>query len=186
MDDFGNELEEVKREIVEGRSLTIKTNNLVNALSADLKSIAKRQQAYERRLLFNSATAYVVTVAVLLLATKMTLEARVDAVRAETKESRDKLAGLEKELKLAQGREEARARAAARAAEFNDLVQQGKRREVSEQYAEVAKLDLTRTERAVFEAAVDRAKNELSLLAYQSGLEHLRTGRFHRRCDWPC
>ena len=38
------ELEEIKREIVESRSLSIKTNNLINALSADLKSIAKRQQ----------------------------------------------------------------------------------------------------------------------------------------------
>jgi hypothetical protein len=30
------DLEEIKREIVESRSLTIKTNNLVNALAADL------------------------------------------------------------------------------------------------------------------------------------------------------
>ena len=43
------DLEEIKREIVESRSLTIKTNNLVNALAADLKSIAKRQQGYERQ-----------------------------------------------------------------------------------------------------------------------------------------
>ena len=50
MDEFGNELEEIKREIVESRSLTIKTNNLVNALAADVKSIAKRFQGYERRL----------------------------------------------------------------------------------------------------------------------------------------
>src|SRR5688572_28081809 len=56
------ELEEIKREIVESRSLSIKTNNLINALSADLKSIAKRQQGYERRVFVNSATAYAVTI----------------------------------------------------------------------------------------------------------------------------
>ena len=50
------ELEEIKREIVESRALTIKTNNLVNALAADLKSISKRQQGSERRLLVTSAT----------------------------------------------------------------------------------------------------------------------------------
>ena len=55
MDDFGNELEEIRREIVESRSLSIKTNNLVNALSADVNSIAKRQQNYERGLKWNSA-----------------------------------------------------------------------------------------------------------------------------------
>jgi len=34
---------------IESRGLVIKTNNLTNALSADIKSIAKRQQGYERR-----------------------------------------------------------------------------------------------------------------------------------------
>ena len=38
------ELREIKREIIESRGLVIKTNNLTNALSADIKSIAKRQQ----------------------------------------------------------------------------------------------------------------------------------------------
>ena len=36
------ELREIKREIIESRGLVIKTNNLTNALSADIKSIAKR------------------------------------------------------------------------------------------------------------------------------------------------
>jgi TolA-binding protein len=43
----------------------------------------------------------------------------------------------------------------------------------------VAKLDLTPTERSVFEAGVERARNELSLIAYQNGLDHARMGRFH-------
>ena len=49
MDEY--DLEQVKREIVESRSLSIKTNNLVNALAADVKSIAKRHQTQERRLI---------------------------------------------------------------------------------------------------------------------------------------
>ena len=62
------ELREIKREIIESRGLVIKTNNLTNALSADIKSIAKRQQSYERRLTWNSATAYVVFVVVVFAA----------------------------------------------------------------------------------------------------------------------
>ncbi|HQK20995.1 MAG TPA: hypothetical protein PLJ27_26265, partial [Polyangiaceae bacterium] len=64
MDDFDDELREIKREIIESRGLVIKTNNLTNALAADIKSIAKRQQGYERRIVWNSATAYVVFVIV--------------------------------------------------------------------------------------------------------------------------
>ena len=37
------ELREIKREIIESRGLVIKTNNLTNALSADIKSIANSE-----------------------------------------------------------------------------------------------------------------------------------------------
>jgi TolA-binding protein len=173
------DLEEIKREIVESRSLTIKTNNLVNALSADLKSIGKRQQSYERRIMFNSATAYVVTIVVVFVTLKLAWDSRVDAVRAETKGTREKLQQLDKELKAALGREETSQRGSRQAAEYYDLIVNNKRRELVERYDEVARLPLTRTERAVFEHAADRARNELSLIAYQNGLDHVRTGRWH-------
>ena len=177
MDEY--ELEEVKREIVESRSLTIKTNNLVNALAADLKSIAKRQQGFERRIWVNSSTAYVVTVIVLFLGLKLAWDARLDAIRAETKGSRERIEQLEKELKSTQAREETTLKSSRAATEFYDLIVNNKRREVVERFDEVSKLPLTHTERAVFEAAVERAKNELSLIAYQTGLDHVRTGRWH-------
>jgi len=40
-------------------------------------------------------------------------------------------------------------------------------------------MELSRTERLVFDAALERAKNELSLIAYQTGLDHVRTARWH-------
>ena len=177
MDEY--ELEEIKREIVESRSLTIKTNNLVNALSADLKSIAKRQQNYERRIFFNSATAYVVVVAVLMILTKVAIDAQVESVRAQGKGTRDKLAELEKDLERMQTRDEARTRASRQAAEFYDIIQKNQRREIVAKFPEIAKLPLTKTERALFEQEAKKAKNELSLIAYQEGLEHIRTGRWH-------
>jgi TolA-binding protein len=179
MDEFGNELEEIKREIVESRSLTIKTNNLVNALAADVKSIAKRFQGYERRLTWNSATAYAVFVAIVLFSGKVILDARVDAIRAQTKDTRDLADKFEKELKILQTREEARTRAERRAAEYYALVASSKRRELIEQYDEVSHMELSRTERQLFDAALERAKNELSLIAYQTGLDHVRTARWH-------
>jgi TolA-binding protein len=177
MDEY--ELEEIKREIVESRSLSIKTNNLVNALAADVKSIAKRQQGYERRVFVNSATAYAVTIAVILVFVKLAWDIRLDTVRGESRESRDSVAQLEKELKSLQSREESRARVSRRAAEFYQLITLNKRRELIDGFPEIAKVDLTPTERSVFEAAVERARNELSLIAYQNGLDHARMGRYH-------
>ena len=173
------ELEEIKREIVESRALTIKTNNLVNALAADMKSSSKRQQGAERKVVINSATAYVVTIAILLVFVKLTWDIRLETVRSENKETRDKLESIQKDIKVEQERQEVQKRASRQASEFYQLIVQSKRQELIAAYPDVIKLDISPTERAVFDSAVERAKNELSLIAYQSGVDHIRMGRWH-------
>src|SRR5579863_6276388 len=98
MHEVDDELREIKREIIESRGLVIKTNNLTNALSADIKSIAKRQQSYERRIAWNSATAYVVFVVVVFAALKFAVDARVDAIDATSKHLRDENVRMKQEL----------------------------------------------------------------------------------------
>ena len=173
------ELEEIKREIVESRALTIKTNNLVNALAADLKSISKRQQGAERKVVINSATAYVVTIAILLVFVKLTWDIRLETVRAENKETRDQLEAAQKDVKVEQERQEAQKRASRQASEFYELIVQSKRQELLAAYPALNKEEITPVESAVFKAAVERAKNELSLMAYQTGVDHIRMGRWH-------
>lgn len=173
------DLEEIKREIVEGRSLTIKTNNLINALSADLKSIAKRQQQYERRIFFHSVAAYIVTVFVILLLTNVAMDAQIDAVRAEGKDNTTKVSDLEAEVKLLQERELKRAKAGQEATRLYQLLRADKRREFLTELPVVAKMDLSATERDVFETAGQKARRELSRLSYQTGIEHARAGRYH-------
>ena len=179
MEDFDDELREIKREIIESRGLIIKTNNLTNALAADVKSIAKRQQGYERRLVWNSATAYVVFVAVVFIALKLAWDARVDAVRAETEQTRAKAAQLEKELREVQQRDEERARVEARAAAMYELIRQKKQADLIQSFEQLDKDLLSKTELRVFTDAVEGARNSLSIEAYQSGLEHARVGRWH-------
>jgi TolA-binding protein len=179
IDEFDEELRELKREIIETRGLIIKTNNLTNALSADLKSIAKRQQGYERRLVWNSATAYIVFVLVVFVALKLAWDARVDAVRAETEQTRQAVDRLSRELKEAQKRDEERAKAESRSSSFYELVRQGKRAEVVEQFDTLNKDALTKTELAVFTDAAERARGELSIASYHQGLDHARVGRWH-------
>jgi TolA-binding protein len=174
-----DELREIKREIIESRGLVIKTNNLTNALSADIKSIAKRQQAYERRLTWNSATAYIVFVLVVFAALKFAWDARVDAIKAETEQKTAENERLRREAREAQKREEDRARAEARAALFYDLVRQGKRNEIVEAYERVKNESLTKAEQAVFADAVEKAKNELAYQLYQQGLDKARLQRWH-------
>jgi len=179
MEDFDDELREIKREIIESRGLIIKTNNLTNALSADLKSIAKRQLTYETRLRWNSATAYVVFVIVVFIVLKLAWDARIDAVKAETAQNAAQLAQIKKELRDAQQRDEDRARIEARAAAVYELMRQNKHAEMIEAYEALDKSLLTKAEQRVFADAAERARNELSIIAFQNGLDHARGGRWH-------
>ena len=178
MREIDEELLDIKREIIESRGLVIKTNNLTNALAADLKSIAKRQGAYERRISWNSGTAYIVFVLVVFGALKLAWDARVDQVTAKTHEQAADNERLRRELKDALKREEDRKRAEARAAQFYELVRQGKRADIVNGYPALAKEVLSPTEAAVFSDAVERAKSELSQQTYLAGLDKMKVQRW--------
>jgi TolA-binding protein len=178
MREVDDELGEIKREIIESRGLVIKTNNLTNALSADIKSIAKRQQGYERRLSWNSATAYVVFVIVVFTVLKFAWDARVDYVTAEMQQKVADNDRLRKENREAQKREEDTARAEMKAQAFYELIRQGKRVEVADTFESIKNEAITKTELAVFTDAVDRARNELAAQYYQQGQEKVRVQRW--------
>ncbi|MEO6418435.1 MAG: hypothetical protein ABIP39_03465, partial [Polyangiaceae bacterium] len=178
MHDVDEELREIKREIIESRGLVIKTNNLTNALSADIKSIAKRQQTYERRLSWNSATAYIVFVVVVFAALKLAWDARVDQIKAETEQRTLDNDRLRKEQREGQKRDEDRARAEMKAGAFYELVRQGKRTEVVEQYETLRKEPLTKAEQAFFADAVEKYRNELAMVAFQQANDKARVQRW--------
>ncbi|MBX3193331.1 MAG: tetratricopeptide repeat protein [Labilithrix sp.] len=172
------ELREIKREIIESRGLVIKTNNLTNALSADIRSIAKRQQTYERRITWNSATSYVVFVLVVFAALKLAMDARIDQLKGESEQRVKEIARLKDELNRANQRETDRQTADERAAKFYELVRQGKRADLIAQWETVKGQPLSKAEQAVFGDAVERAKNELAAQLYQQGMDKVRVQRW--------
>ncbi len=178
MREVDEELAEIKREIIESRGLIIKTNNLTNALSADLKSIAKRQQSYEQRLSWNSATAYVVFVLVVFTALKFAWDARVDSVTAETQQKGADNERLKKENRDLEKREEAAARAEAKAQAFYELIQKNKRTDIIDGFEGVKNEPLTKTELGFFADAAQRARNELAREQFQLGQDKTRLSRW--------
>jgi TolA-binding protein len=177
MDDIDDELREIKREIVESRGLVIKTNNLTSGLAADLKTITKRQQSFERMAFFNSAFAFLIFVAVVIGAVYVAWNARIESATRETKRSEEKATKAEKELETLKDQQRERANSELAAVTFYELVRTGRRKEVIEGFAKLREEQLSRAELAFFTDAVERAKSELSIEAYQAGLEHSRAGR---------
>jgi TolA-binding protein len=178
MHDADDELREIKREIIESRGLVIKTNNLTNALSADIKSIAKRQQGYEARLFWNSATAYVVYAVVLLGMFKYVFDARVDSSDASSKHMREENVRLKQEVEQLRQRETERQAAELEAAKFYDFVRQAKRLELIKGWDAMRTLPLSKAEALFFSDAIEKAKSEQSALLYAQGLDAVRLQRW--------
>ncbi len=179
MDDIDHEIREIKREIVESRGLSIKTNNLTSALSADLKSIGKRQLAYERRALWNGVGMSALFILAVVGAVKLAWDARMESVTAETHASKEKLARLETEIGELRKRGDERLAAESEAAGFYELLRAGRRQEVVDQFDALRKRPLSRAELAFLGDATDQARSELSIKSYELGLDHMRTGRWH-------
>lgn len=179
MDDIDEELTEIKREIVESRGLVIKTNNLTSALAADLRTITKRQQSFERVAFFNSAFVFVIFVALVIGAVYVAWNARVDSMTREGRDAKEKSERAIAESESLKKQISERATAESAAAAFYELVRAGRRREVIDGYVKLKDEPLSRAELAFFADAVDSAKGELSVESYQAGLDHERGGRWN-------
>ena len=172
------EIREIKKEIIESRGLVIKTNNLVNSLSADIKSIAKRQAGYERRFTWNSATAYVLFAILCFAGLYLASDARISEMRgkqaglkAEVEELRQ---GLEKEREGSRLRKQAESRAQEY---YNDILKKN-RHDIVKGLPEIEQERLSAVERAYFRRAAREFRTDLSVASYQEGMNLMRTGRY--------
>lgn len=178
MREADEEIREIKKEIIESRGLIIKTNNLINALGADIKSIAKRQAGYERRFAINSWVVYIIIAVLSFAGLKLLSDAKIGEVESETRRLRTEVRQLRADLAEETRKAQQRAQAEARAAEYYDLVQQQRRQEVVERYSQISQETLSPAEREFFRDIHDQFRLALSIEAYQAGLSLMRTGRY--------
>ena len=178
MHDADEEIREIKKEIIESRGLTIKTNNLINSLGADIKSIAKRQAGYERRFNWNGAVFLVTVAAISFVGLKLASDARIREIESEMSSLRRQVTELETDLADETRRAEERARAETRASRFYDLIRRQRRSEVVSGYPEITEENLSQAEEAFFRDTYDRFRLDLSIAAYQNGLELMRNERY--------
>ncbi len=178
MREVDEEIREIKKEIIESRGLVIKSNNLTNSLAADIKSIAKRQAGYERRFIWNSWIAYILFATLSFVGLWLATNYRVAEAERENERLDASLAEARRELTEANNQAERRSRAENAAAAFYREIRERRRTEVVERWPELRREQLSRAEAAFFRDTVDRFHLDLSLEAYQSGLDLMRTGRF--------
>ncbi len=176
--EIDDELRELRREVIESRGLVIKTNNLTNALAADLKAIAKRQAGYERRISWNSATAYTIFVLLVLFGLKVLWDYRLENMAGRTEGSSRELESLRAKVDELEKREGGKISQEKRALSLYELMKLGKRPEFLEQMDLAAKEGLPKVELAFFQDVAERYRNELALERYAAGMDHVRLARW--------
>ncbi|MFH1434089.1 MAG: tetratricopeptide repeat protein [Pseudomonadota bacterium] len=172
--DINEEISEIKKEIVESRALSIRTNNLMNSLAADIKAIAKKQAGYERRININSAVAYIIYTVLIFLGLKMAFDWEVAKTEKEKEMVVEKQNRLKKDLTEMKNKKNARDTVETKIQDFYLLIRDNNKEQAINNYEEVFKLPLTEAEKAIFKDKVNAMRAELSLEKYQKGLNLAR------------
>lgn len=175
--DLDKELSEIKREVIEGRNLVIKTDNLLKNLHAELKAVSKRQEEFEKRKLFSSGVAYVLFAVLAVAGAIMISQARVSAVGVD-KDRYEKTIG-ELTQKLEDSKKDLAERQASTARAY-DVYRMMTERPGDERLQGVdafAKLDvarLTSLERTALKDRAESLRNEIGQAAFERGKQAFR------------
>ena len=76
-------LEEIRREVVESRNMTIKTDNALKTLHAELKLVSTQQDAFQTRTWFSTGAAYLVFAALCVAGVVVISNTRAAGANAE-------------------------------------------------------------------------------------------------------
>jgi TolA-binding protein len=183
MQPLDDDIREVKKEIVEIRSLVIRTNNLTAALGADLKTVAKKQKTYERRMLWNSAVAYVLFVVLIFVGLKMAYDVRIDKDEEQINKLQDEKAELKTKVEAVKPEVQTSKRDEAAISALYEFYRNENYEQVLAQWdrlrAEKGDEELTPNERTILRDLVAQSKGLLSFQHFQKGLQAMHEGR------WP-
>ncbi|MBN1947435.1 MAG: tetratricopeptide repeat protein [Bradymonadales bacterium] len=172
------ELEDLHREIVEARNLAIKTDNLVKNLSAEIKQVARYQQAHQRKSLLNSAVAYALFVVVVFAGLYLSFNTKVRSDRREIEHYQARTTALETNLAELQAELDRRREAENRAYSFYQLLESGDRDEVVEQFEELRSLLVDQTMIQLLQDRVEEINYALAEQSYRDGMAMIREERW--------
>jgi TolA-binding protein len=170
--DVEKELGEIKREVIEGRNLVIKTDNLLKSLHAELKAVGKKQEEFERRKLVSSGVAYGLFAALCVAGTVAITSARGASVSGERERFDKTVKELTEKIEVQKKDAQERASTATKAFEVYRMMTE---RPGDERLAGVeawAKMDtqkLTPLERSALKDRAESLRVEMGQAAFERG-----------------
>lgn len=183
MDRVDDLLRELHTEIIETRTQAIKTDNAVRNLGGELKAIARRQEAYERRLTVNSSVAYVLFAVLSFLGLLLFFRASIARTELDEALVAQETEALEGEIGALTADLERRRESERAAYDFYELLASGRRDEVVERFPTVQGRLLDRATIELFRREVDRIRLELASETYQAGMQHFENEQWQDARD---
>jgi tetratricopeptide (TPR) repeat protein len=179
--DLERELADIRREVIEGRNLVIRTDNLLKTLHSEVKSFGVRQKEFERKLRLSSAAAYALFALLAGVAALLISGARASLARGERDRAVTELKTLTETVEKERADQAAVAAARKSAADAYRMMTDlpGDRR--AEGLAALAKVDQRLLDPLERQALADRAaslRRELGQAAFERGRAAFR------RNDW--
>jgi hypothetical protein len=174
------DVRDLRRELAEAHAISTRTHNAVATLAASLKEVVQRQDKYERGLNLNSFVAYLVFTVLLGGGFYMLYRSHAgqlvnerDAAIRKRDEALSEAAAAKKDVL-------ARDEAARKAADYWQLIKDGRRADAIARYPEIKGERLTPTEAAAFQDAVARSRTEIVDASFADGVEAERGEQWKR------
>jgi TolA-binding protein len=175
-------LEEIRREAIESRNMTIKTDNALKTLHAELKVVAGNQSDFEKRTWFSTGVAYLLFVALSVGGVVAITNARTAAAQAEKERLEKQVQELNAQTDKAKAETAALIAAEQSAAQVYKLMTTLPGEERLKGIDALAKLDQTKLSAFSKQVLADRAL----ALRKEIGSGILEKGKnAFRRNDWP-
>lgn len=170
------ELARLREEVVNGRNVTIKTDNVLKNLGAEIKAITDRQGQLSRRSWINSVGAYLLFVGLTFSGLYLTFQARlekqqVDRTLFEKKEAAFKQQVAELNAELGRWKQIER-----ELLEFERMVRDGNKEQAVAKFSALRRVRFS----GLLEDLVARFKAEVARDKYDLGLDHYRKGTFDK------
>lgn len=170
------ELARLREEVVNTRNVSIKTDNLIKNLSAEVKAITDKQQRQDRKSLINSVGAYLLFVALIGTGLYMTFEARLEKHSADKALFEKKEAGYKREIAELNAELGRWKQIERELLEFERLVRDGNKEQAVAKFSSLRRVRFA----GLLEDLIVRFKAEVAKDKYDTGVEHYDQGNFDK------
>jgi TolA-binding protein len=173
-----NEINELKREIIEARNMNIKTDNNMRAMFAEMKKITTNQKIAERKARVSAIGAYVIFVVVIAAAAIWASGVKASQLETIISGLNERVETFIKESEGLKSDIETRQAAEKRAVFLLNLIRENKKEEAVKEFRKTEMAAFSKVEAELLKEHIDAFAEELAKNHYERGVAQWKVGGY--------